>query len=124
MKNLLIAAAALTFSFGTARAENMDELAEKAVKIFERIADDGEASKGDCDKFGTALASHMDDDAAAMKKIKDAEAKQSKDEKAKTRKDMEKKYGDRMKAAEKKLGALKTCKTNAKVKAYGEKVMK
>jgi hypothetical protein len=108
----------------TARAESIQELAEQGVKIIEHIASDAEASKSDCDKLGTALAAHMDDDAAVMKKIKDAESKLTKEQKDANRKEMEKKYGDRMKAAMGKLGPLKTCKANAKVKAYGEKVMK
>jgi hypothetical protein len=126
MKQIKLFAMALFLVAGarTARAESMDDLAEKAVKVIERIGSDGDASKGDCEKLGTALASHMDDDATVMKAIKDAEAKLTKEQKAENRKKMEAKYGERMKAAKKKLESLKTCKTNAKVKAYGEKVMK
>lgn len=122
--NLFVMAVLLVAGARAARAETIDELAEKGVKVMERIGSDGEASKGDCDKFGTALASHMDEDATVMKAIKDAESKMTKEQKAENRKKMEEKYGERMKAAKKKLETLKTCKTNAKVKAYGEKVMK
>jgi primosomal protein N'' len=121
---ILVPAIALVFSLRTTYADTVEEMGEKAVKIMERIASDGEASKGDCDKFGTALASHMDADAVTMKKIKDADAKQTKEQREANRKLMEKKYGERMKAAMTKLQTLKACKDHAKVKAYGDKVMK
>lgn len=108
----------------TAHAETPQELTEQGVKVIESIAADADAAKGDCDKLGSSLAKHQDADAVVMQKIKATEAKLSKDEKAKLKKEQEAKFGARMKAAQGKMGAVAKCKDNAKVKAYGEKVMK
>jgi len=105
-------------------AESTDELVEKGIKIFERVAGEADANKPDCDKIGSALALHMDDDAAVMGKLKDLDAKKTKDQKAADRKALEAKYGERMKAAKAKGAPLKACKGNAKVSAYMTKVMK
>jgi hypothetical protein len=107
----------------SAHADTIDELGEKVIKIIEYIASDVDANKPDCDKIGTALTAHMDDDAAVMAKVKADDAKKTKEQKAEDGKKMDAKYGDRMKAAMSKMGPLKSCKANAKVTAYQKKVL-
>jgi hypothetical protein len=107
-----------------AHAETIDEVAAKVVKIFERIGEDADANKPDCEKMGTALSKHLAEDAAIMKQIKEDDAKKSTKQKAEDKEAVKAKYGERMKAAMAKAAPLKACKTNAKVKAYAEQVMR
>jgi hypothetical protein len=127
MKTACFAFAAVVASVlgtGAARAAGNDDMVEKAVKNFERIADEADANKPDCEKIGAALAKHLDEDVAVMKQIKDADAKKTAKQRDEERDAAKAKYGARMQAAKAKAAPLKACKTNAKVKAYAEQVMR
>lgn len=99
-----------------------DELSEKVVTLFERIATEIDANKPDCDKIGTVLNKHVDEDAALMKQAHDLDKTMTKDEKDAAKKKMDAKYGARMKVAKEKGKPVRACKTNPKVKAYMTKV--
>jgi hypothetical protein len=109
---------------GTARAAADGDLVDKVVKILERIGEETDANKPDCDKIGTALAKHQAEDAAVMKQAKDSDAKKTAKQREDDTKAAKAKFGERMKAAQAKAAPLKACKTNAKVKAYAEQVMR
>ena len=115
MKRTLTHLAFCAFTLGTfgglAKAHAAEDLPERIVKMIERMAADTDANKPDCDKIAAALNKHADDDAKLIKEAKAAE-----------KKDMEAKYGARMKAAFLKMAPLKECKTNEKIKAYRTKV--
>jgi hypothetical protein len=109
---------------GAARAAADDDLVDKVVKIFERIGQETDANKPDCEKIGTALAKHQAEDAAVMKQAKDSDAKKTTKQREEDTKAAKAKFGERMTAAKAKAAPLKACRTNAKVKAYAEQVMR
>jgi hypothetical protein len=118
------AAVASMLGTGAARAAGNDELVEKVIKIFERIADEADANKPDCDKIGAALAKHLAEDVAVLKQSKEADAKKTAKQRDEERDAAKAKYGARMQVAMAKAAPLKACKTNDKVKAYAEQVMR
>jgi hypothetical protein len=124
MKKLLTSLTFCAFSFGglAVAGAGGDDLPEKLVKMVERMASDTDTNKPDCDKIATALHKHADEDAALMKAVKDADAKKTKEQKAAEKKELEAKYGERLKAAMTKMMPLKECKDNAKIKEYRTKV--
>jgi hypothetical protein len=109
---------------GTARAAADDDLIDEVVKILERVGEEADANKPDCEKIGTALAKHQAEDAAVMKQAKDSDAKKTPKQREDDTKAAKAKFGERMKAAKAKAAPLKACKANAKVKAYAEQVMR
>jgi hypothetical protein len=104
-------------------ADTVDDLSEQLVKMMERIGQDVDTNKPDCDNIGTALAAHSDEDATLATKLKAEESKKTKEQKADDKKKYKEKYGDRLTAAKSKIAPIEACKTNAKVKAYKRKVM-
>jgi hypothetical protein len=107
-----------------ARAEGDGGLVEKFVMIMERIGTDADTNKPDCDKIGTALSRHQAEDAATMQQVKDNEAKLTAQERKAVRDLIKAKYGERLKASEAKAAPIKACKTNPKIKAYANQVMR
>jgi hypothetical protein len=119
---LVLAAALLvtTVASRPARADaKFEELAAKLVSVFERVAADADANKGDCDKMTVALNKHVDADAEIVKAAKANDAKMTKEERAEAKKVLETKFGARMKAAlQKGNKPLKACNKHAGVKAF------
>jgi len=107
-----------------ARAEGNDGLLEKYVLIMERVGADADANKPDCEKIGTALSKHQTKDAATMKQFKEALGKLTPSERKAVKDLFKDKYGERLKVSEAKAAPIKTCKTNPKIKAYADAVMR
>jgi ATP-dependent helicase YprA (DUF1998 family) len=112
MKRLasVVLMATLALGLGACK-KSKDQVAEDAVKMMESIGQIAEKHKGDCDKMGSEL-----DKLVTSKKKLIEEMKKMKGDKESNKK-YEEKYGDRMKAATKKMmGGMIKCATNKKVK--------
>jgi hypothetical protein len=120
----LVCSLAVMSVFGASQAfaASDADLHESMVKMAERQAKDVSATAPDCDKMGDALLKHVDDDAALMKKVMDADKGKTKEQKTLAKNEFMKKYATRMKDAQQKMAPLKSCRDNAKMKEWKKKI--
>jgi hypothetical protein len=107
-----------------AHAEGDGGLVEKHVKLLERVGLEADTHKPDCEKIGIALSRHQAEDAETMKAVKETLAQLSVPQRKALRDLVRAKYGERLKASQAKAAPLKACKTNPKVKAYADQVLR
>jgi len=120
MKKLVLLAAFVVFaSIASPRAMAAESnIAEQAVALFEKLANIIDADKADCDKMGNDVSRFADENAALLAAIRAHREKLTPEQK----KELEKKYGDRMRAAvQKMMPGIMACSKNDKVKVAFDK---
>jgi hypothetical protein len=121
MKRALLSTAAGLFLFvsGEARADANSDIAEKMVRLLERIATLVDTNKSDCNAMGDKLNAVIDENSAF---IADAKARSGAMSQAE-RDAIQARYGARLQAATMKMmPGIRACATNPKVNAAIKRV--
>jgi len=121
MKRALLSMAAALFFVvpGDVRADTNADIAEKMVRILERVATVVEANRSDCNAMGDKLNAIIDENGAF---IADAKAR-SESMTAEERQQIQARFRARIQAATAKMvPGLRACGTNAKVTSAIQRV--